>query len=420
MSGQSLPVVGYPHGYPNEGQEEVYAYEAEGGGSLFCVSCSRSGEAPRYRVNSAGVLPVSWMKTEQPQVISDDGSRVFFDSWEPLVSQDTNGSSMCMSGSVMVRVAAAKAGGVSTCSQVALARLRRGSWGRARAGDAFVISRADLTGTAGYEGFAVYDARVGGVQPVALPVCTGSGCQGVPPAAPIFATPASVSSLALGTSQHRATVAPTEESQTEVESQVEVKGACARGGWRVRCGRVGGGVGERGRCVWREHGGVTERDRVLVGRRCEGGGGSQRIQKLVLLLGGVCGGGVGVAGGCVGVAGVGAFTRVSPAYLPPGGTGRIEVRVYNTGSSTGEDPRIVDELPAGVSATSASVSLRAGVAEEVAFGGGDGECSGVQVVTCTAETVPAGASAIVIIEVSVDAGVSSRRLTVSRLLGVVR
>jgi hypothetical protein len=30
------------------------------------------------------------------------------------------------------------------------------------------------------------------------------------------------------------------------------------------------------------------------------------------------------------------FTRVSPTYLPPGGTGQIEVRVYNTGSSTGE------------------------------------------------------------------------------------
>ncbi len=92
MSNRSLPVVGYPHGYPNEGLEEVYVYEAEGGG-LFCVSCSRSGEAPPLtgEDGAAAFLPVSWMKTEQPQVISDDGSRVFFDSWEPLVSQDTNG-----------------------------------------------------------------------------------------------------------------------------------------------------------------------------------------------------------------------------------------------------------------------------------------------------------------------------------------
>ncbi len=134
-----------------------------------------------------------------------------------------------------------------------------------------------------------------------------------------------------------------------------------------------------------------------------------RIHRLALLLG-VCVVGVLVSPVAAWASpGWEAFTRVSPAYLPPGGTGRIEVRVYNTGSSTGEDPRIVDELPAGVSATGATVGLRAGVAEEVGVPeGGDGECSGVQVVTCTAEAVPAGASAIVLIDVSVDGGVSSQ------------
>ncbi len=104
------------------------------------------------------------------------------------------------------------------------------------------------------------------------------------------------------------------------------------------------------------------------------------------------------------------FTRVSPTYLPPGGTGQIEVRVYNTGSSTGEDPRIVDELPAGVSAVGATVALWPGLDEYAAGGQGDvvdGECSGVQVVTCTAEAVPAGASAVVLIQVSAAAGVGS-------------
>ncbi len=129
-----------------------------------------------------------------------------------------------------------------------------------------------------------------------------------------------------------------------------------------------------------------------------------RIQKLILLLG-VCAVGV-LAWPVAAWASPGweAFTRVSPTYLPPGGVGQIEVRVYNTGSSTGEDPRIVDELPPGVSATSATVTLRAGLDEVVGSGSGDGECAGVQVVTCTAEAVPAGASAIVLIEVSVDAG----------------
>ncbi len=131
-----------------------------------------------------------------------------------------------------------------------------------------------------------------------------------------------------------------------------------------------------------------------------------RIQKLALLLG-VCVVGV-LAWPVAAWASPGweAFTRVSPAYLPPGGTGQIELHVYNTGSSTGERPKIVDELPAGVSATSASVTLRTGLSEGNGLGNGDGGCSGVQVVTCTAEAVPAGAYAIVLIEVSVAAGVS--------------
>ncbi len=205
MSMQSLPVVGYPHGYPNEGLEEVYVYEAEGGG-LFCVSCSRSGEVPRY---GPGFLPVSWMATEQPQVISDDGSRVFFDSWEPLVSQDTNGkldvyewerdgAGSCRESEGCVYLFS---GGTSSSSSWFLGASASGD-------DAFVVSRADLTGENEYEGFAVYDARVGGVHPVASPVCTGSGCQGVPPAAPIFATPASVTFAGVGNFPVPSTTAP--------------------------------------------------------------------------------------------------------------------------------------------------------------------------------------------------------------------
>ncbi len=209
MSRQSLSVVGYPHGYPNDGLEEVYVYQAESG-DLFCVSCSRSGEAPPSAgYGAAAFLPVSWTATEQPQVISDDGSRVFFDSAEPLVSQDTNGK---------LDVYEWERDGTGSCreSEGCVYLLSGGtsssaSWflgASASGGDAFVISRADLTGGSGYEGFAAYDARVGGVQPVASPVCTGSGCQGVPPAAPIFATPASVTFAGVGNYAAPATAAP--------------------------------------------------------------------------------------------------------------------------------------------------------------------------------------------------------------------
>ena len=97
MSSQSLEAVGYPHGYPNEGLYEVYMYEAQGG-QLFCVSCASNGapaqeneQAKAGEDPTAGYLPVSWSNTYQPRWISEDGSRVFFDSVEPLVPQDTNG-----------------------------------------------------------------------------------------------------------------------------------------------------------------------------------------------------------------------------------------------------------------------------------------------------------------------------------------
>ncbi len=222
MSNRSLPMVGYPHGYPSEGEEEVYVYEAEGGGSLFCVSCDRSGEAPPVRVyGAAAFLPVSWMTTEQPQVISDDGGRVFFDSAEPLVPQDANGKLDVYewerdgAGSCHEREGCVYllSGGTSSSSSWLLGASASGN-------DAFVISRADLTGSAGYEGFAVYDARVGGVQPVASPVCTGSGCQGVPPAAPIFATPASVTFAGVGNFPAPSTaVLPKSRSKSKAKSR---------------------------------------------------------------------------------------------------------------------------------------------------------------------------------------------------------
>ena len=228
MSKQSLPAVGYPHGYPNEGLEEVYVYQAEGG-DLFCVSCSRSGEAPPSNAyGAAAFLPVSWMTTEQPQVISDDGSRVFFNSAEPLVPQDTNGK---------LDVYEWERDGAGSCheSEGCVYLLSGGtgssaSWflGASASGDdAFVISRADLTAGSGYEGFAAYDARVGGVQPVALPVCTGSGCQGVPPAAPIFATPASVTFAGVGNFPSPSAAAPP-KSKPRSKGKSMSKGVRAR------------------------------------------------------------------------------------------------------------------------------------------------------------------------------------------------
>ncbi len=98
MSSASL--TGYDNEEKGVQEDEVFLYEADSG-DLKCVSCTPNGEPPapsefdNYRGGSqlGGFFPITKVPQAlaQPRVISDDGSRVFFDSGEPLVPQDTNG-----------------------------------------------------------------------------------------------------------------------------------------------------------------------------------------------------------------------------------------------------------------------------------------------------------------------------------------
>ena len=99
-------------GYDSEGLYEVFDYNVEQG-HLTCVSCDPSGEAPPATTLTEGYrfgafLPISWKATYQPRLLSRDGSRVFFDSAEPLVANDTNGK---------VDVYEWERGGVGSCQR---------------------------------------------------------------------------------------------------------------------------------------------------------------------------------------------------------------------------------------------------------------------------------------------------------------
>jgi hypothetical protein len=149
---------------------------------------------------SAGYLPISWSNTYLPQWISDDGSRVFFDSPVALVPKDTNnqqdvyewerdGTGSCQESSGCIYLLS---GGTDPGTA---------SWfiGSSASGDdVFFVTRAKLTPEDGTETDVVYDARVGGVQPPTPPTCTGTGCQGLPPGPPVFATPSSVTFMGVG------------------------------------------------------------------------------------------------------------------------------------------------------------------------------------------------------------------------------
>ncbi len=181
-------------GYPNEGLSEVYVYQTETG--LSCVSCDPSGKPPPITAGfskTAGFLPISHSNTYIPRWISADGNRVFFDSPEPLVPQDNNsrqdvfewereGTGSCPSGHGNCVYLLSE--GTSSTDSWLLDASENGN-------DVFIITRAQLLPKDQNDDLNVFDVRAGAVTEPTSPECSGTGCQGVPSAPPVFATPAS-------------------------------------------------------------------------------------------------------------------------------------------------------------------------------------------------------------------------------------
>jgi hypothetical protein len=207
MSDQSL--TGYDNIVNGEAMTEVYVYDAETEPHLSCASCDPSGAPPSvffgHNERNSSFLPTSGSGsragsyTYLPRWISDEGDRVFFDSVEPLVPQDTNGlrdvyewerdgAGSCQDSGGCVYLLS---GGTSTDSSSFIDASANGD-------DAFIVTRAQLVPQDRNEDFNLYDARVGGVQPLSPPACSGTGCQGVPSAPPLFASPPSVTFNGVG------------------------------------------------------------------------------------------------------------------------------------------------------------------------------------------------------------------------------
>jgi hypothetical protein len=183
-----------PTGYPGEGQTEAFLYTAAQGAkeaSLTCVSCNPTGERPKGPAqlpgayeNSSDPLPY------KPRSLSADGTRVFFDSGDSLVSQDTNESA---------DVYEWEAKGTGSCTR-APGCVDLISSGRDSEPSSFLDADGDgddaffLTAAALYPpdpgSVDVYDARVGGglsVPPNVI-ACNADACQ-VLPEAPEDPTP---------------------------------------------------------------------------------------------------------------------------------------------------------------------------------------------------------------------------------------
>ena len=184
--GSVLPLTGYESG----GVEEVYVYDYEGA-HLNCASCDPTGSVSPVPFIGA-YLPVSHMNTHLPRWMAEDGNQVFFDSVQALVPQDTNdtndvyewerdGFGSCAKSSGCIYLLS---GGISVEGSFFV---EAGASGR----DVFIATREQLVTEDGNENFDIYDAREDAMSPPAPPQCTGTGCQGIPSAPPVFSTPSS-------------------------------------------------------------------------------------------------------------------------------------------------------------------------------------------------------------------------------------
>ncbi|HYP55738.1 MAG TPA: hypothetical protein VEQ41_05475 [Solirubrobacterales bacterium] len=201
-----------PTGYDNRDIEsgqaaaEVYRYDA-GAGDLRCVSCNPTGARPVAEVSGAVMAAAriqGWeVNNHAPRVITDDGSRIFFESHEALVPRDSNGT-----WDVYQWEEPGKGGPGGCTEEKATFSEKSGgcvdllSSGQSAArslfldadpsgNNVFIATQSSLVGQ-DYGLNDVYVARVGGGFPEPVPPgdCEGAACQSPPPPPPLR-TPAS-------------------------------------------------------------------------------------------------------------------------------------------------------------------------------------------------------------------------------------
>lgn len=187
--------------YENAGYNELYLYEVKDKRTI-CVSCDPSGDPATVNAYLHEYGAVNGMASFGPVVdpvmpthnLSDSGDRVFFETSQSLLPRDTNG----------VRdVYEWEKYGAGSCDLtvgclflISTGHSAVGSYfgdASASGNDVFIFTEQQLVPQDQDELQDIYDVRVGGGAPQLAPAaCSGTGCQGVPPASPTFATPASL------------------------------------------------------------------------------------------------------------------------------------------------------------------------------------------------------------------------------------
>jgi len=201
--------------YDNAGQGELYLYDATGGG-LTCVSCNPSVAATSeaYLAGNPSIVAAPERNAFLTRNLSEDGSRVFFQTEEALVPQDKNGQMD------VYEWERERAGGPDGCSRSSAGFSERSggclylvSTGESQdpsyfgdastdGNDVFFFTRQPLVSQDQDENYDVYDARVGGgiaaQNPPPPAGCRGEGCLGPVDPAPVFGAPSNTTFAGTG------------------------------------------------------------------------------------------------------------------------------------------------------------------------------------------------------------------------------
>lgn len=188
----SCPAVG-SSGSASAHCVELYRYRYEpgsqAGGSIVCVSCNPSGEPPVSNAGFTGSTAADSTADGPPRAMSDDGSYVFFNSADALVSQDDNRTQ---------DVYEWHEGHVSLISSGQDADPSFFLGASADGADVFFGTHAQLVSRDADTNGDVYDARIcTASEPCIKPPpgktvqCEGDACQNPPPA-PAEASPVSL------------------------------------------------------------------------------------------------------------------------------------------------------------------------------------------------------------------------------------
>ena len=217
--GSSESLTGYDNVDPVTGQPHAEVFEFTLGSGLVCVSCRTDGGPP----TGDSSLPVyQGIGAGAPiRVMSDDGSRVFFQSEDAVLPGMPSGHQ---------HVFEYEGGRVLPVSPLDGSSPASFLDSSASGGDVFFATHDELVSNPNGGDYAVYDARVDGGFPVkSRQECSGVACRGQLGPAPVFGAPASTSSSDVGNVTHPAVKAkPKTAAQVRAAKLARALKACKK------------------------------------------------------------------------------------------------------------------------------------------------------------------------------------------------